>query len=80
MADNRDQELDRFARWWDREADDDERATIKAAVAGSYQIPLALATRLSELGVMVTLPSPPESADPTLPEAYANYAISHPRQ
>ncbi len=79
MVDNRDPALDRFARWWDGEADDDERATIKAAVAGSYQIPLALATRLSELGALVTLPAAPGSADPRLPAEYADYAITHPR-
>ena len=79
MVDNRDPALDRFARWWDGEADDDERATIKAAVAGSHQIPLALATRLSELGALVTLPAVPDSVDPRLPDAYADYAISHPR-
>jgi hypothetical protein len=79
VVDNRDPALDRFARWWDGEADDDDRATIKAAVAGSYQIPLALATRLSELGALVTLPGAPEGTDPRLPDAYADYAISHPR-
>ncbi|BCB90457.1 hypothetical protein [Phytohabitans suffuscus] len=79
MVDDRDSALDHFARWWDGEADDDERATIKAAVAGSYQIPLALATRLSEVGAVVTLPGSPDSADPRLPESYADYAISHPR-
>lgn len=76
MTDNSDPALDRFARWWDGEADDDERATIKAAVAGSYQIPLALATRLSELGALVTLPTGDQ--DPRLPDAYADYAVSHP--
>lgn len=79
MTDARDPALDRFARWWDGEADDDERATIKAAVAGSHQIPLALATRLSELGAVVTLPAGGESTDPRLPDAYADYAVSHPR-
>lgn len=79
MTENRDPALDRFARWWDGEADDDERATIKAAVAGSYQIPLALANRLSDIGVAVDLPGSPDGGDPKLPGEYADYAISHPR-
>jgi hypothetical protein len=77
VGDNRDPALDRFAQWWDGEADDDERATIKAAVAGSYQIPLPLAHRLTELGALVTVPS--GGRDPRLPDAYVEYAISHPR-
>ncbi|WP_377248561.1 hypothetical protein [Phytohabitans kaempferiae] len=83
LADNgerRDPALDAFARWWDGVADDDERAMIKAAVAGSYQIPLNLAERLSQAGAVVSMPAGGGPArDPRLPDAYADYAISHPR-